>query len=614
MDKTVLLHIIFLFFSSVCVGVKSQLVILGEDGSDYTNTTYFGRNEVIQLTCSGGSMVGWYRENILNGETAVPTAGGNPNLYQTTSPSGPVLYIGATEDIPATTFICKSANNSLRASVQVKQDVIQSVIAVNSSTVRVTWDSFTALFLIKWCLVETEQPSCMMVSADSSMPYYDIAGLLPYTKYSVTITARSRGRLVRTLETNPSGAPRNVMYTIEPNSVNVSWSIPTSSERNGIIKSYTVRCIESAATNVHNYSLDSFNFTYPEYVSAKVPFFRENVTYSCSVAAATAAGLGPYSTLQPVSMRTLKLTSRIDSVGTVQLRWVVPQVIPGVNSVDSATLQYGLYNEQMPDTVYTDMATVDPTHSDVLIRNLLEGKPYKALITLQISYVRVMATEVFFSKEIAPTVRVEDLGILVINTTAVYLSWKPLTLEQAGGFPTYQVSLIPENGAQILLTTNGSLLMIGDLVPRSKYTVQIKVVTKGGEGPAYEGSFTTLRDEPSVGSITNAAAIGISVGCVIFLALLIVVGVAAGVFCVLRHKSRTYTYNARQRYDSNVLYEHLDESINVDGSSRPPQATPTPTPVPTVNQSGSPIGSGTAEDNDEATDHPNSTSALRTQV
>ena len=67
------------------------------------------------------------------------------------------------------------------------------------------------------------------------------------------------------------------------------------------------------------------------------------------------------------------------------------------------------------------------------------------------------------------------------------MSWKPLTLEQAGGFPTYQVLLLSDGGSPVILQTNESLVIVNDLTPGLKYEVQVNAITKGGEGPLLKG-------------------------------------------------------------------------------------------------------------------------------
>ena len=307
-----------------------------------------------------------------------------------------------------------------------------------------------------------------------------------------------------------------------------------------------------------NYSLAVSNFTYPESLTTKVPV-QENATYTCRIAAGNVAGLGPYSDPQQVSIRRIVLVTESDDRGSVHITWTTPQIVPGVNQISSIKCQYGLYRGMSSNIMYTDVPGV--TQPSVLLTELGEaihftmyasmyvhmyvctymvgscidrnvfngsvycviesifsftvnGKPYKVLVTVDISFVRIIASKILFSKEIgkysvsdhhiheqmktfyisscvfcltAPAVTVEDFSVITLNGTSVLLSWKPLTLEQAGGFPIYRVSLRSDGGAPVVLEINDSLVIISNLTPGLKYEIQMNAVTKGGEGPLLKG-------------------------------------------------------------------------------------------------------------------------------
>ncbi len=89
--------------------------------------------------------------------------------------------------------------------------------------------------------------------------------------------------------TGPNGSPRYLGATVSgTTTANISWSLPDSSELNGIITYYTVVLRDltfGSSDRVYNTTLTLFSFTGLE----------QYARYGCQVAAATVAGLGPLS-------------------------------------------------------------------------------------------------------------------------------------------------------------------------------------------------------------------------------------------------------------------------------------------------------------------------------
>ena len=88
----------------------------------------------------------------------------------------------------------------------------------------------------------------------------------------------------------------------------------------------------------------------------------------------------------------------------------------------------------------------------------------------------------------APTVQVSNVKVeWVNNNRAALVSWTPLTLHQARGFPVYFVTYQPSLqvgrvvcAVNAVNTTNSSVL-IGDLDPATEYTFSVDVGTAGGD-------------------------------------------------------------------------------------------------------------------------------------
>ena len=75
----------------------------------------------------------------------------------------------------------------------------------------------------------------------------------------------------------------------------------------------------------------------------------------------------------------------------------------------------------------------------------------------------------------------------VINNRAALVSWTPLTLHQARGFPVYFVAHQPSSQvgrvapALITVNTTDSKVVIEDLDPTTEYTFTTDVGTAGGK-------------------------------------------------------------------------------------------------------------------------------------
>ena len=104
---------------------------------------------------------------------------------------------------------------------------------------------------------------------------------------------------------------------------------------------------------------------------------------------------------------------------------------------------------------------------------------------------------VFFSKELAP-LKSPDNVMHERSSTIISVSWNPLTLFEARGFPIYTVTLIPsslvgshrtnrqpenDNGI-ISATTNESDIVIKGLDPNLEYILTVSVRTSAGQNTA----------------------------------------------------------------------------------------------------------------------------------
>ena len=72
------------------------------------------------------------------------------------------------------------------------------------------------------------------------------------------------------------------------------------------------------------------------------------------------------------------------------------------------------------------------------------------------------------------------------------ISWIPLGIHQARGFPSYEVIISSEGTPIKTRTTNDSSVVIGELNNNRLYTVTVKLITGGGEGRQSEPGGTVV--------------------------------------------------------------------------------------------------------------------------
>ena len=90
------------------------------------------------------------------------------------------------------------------------------------------------------------------------------------------------------LSTAPSGPPQNLSVMVEDTRLGCSWDQPEVDEQNGDIVSYNLVCM-SGGESVIDLTLN------PTVLAVYLDLYSLSTTYSCTVAASTAAGMGPRS-------------------------------------------------------------------------------------------------------------------------------------------------------------------------------------------------------------------------------------------------------------------------------------------------------------------------------
>ena len=113
------------------------------------------------------------------------------------------------------------------------------------------------------------------------------------------------------------------------------------------------------------------------------------------------------------------------------------------------------------------------------------GVPYRVSVTAYTSAgpgPESTLNEIIFTKELLPNGTVTNITIEWISATTVNISWIPLGIHQARGFPSYTVIISSEGTPFKNRTTNDSSVVIGDLNSNRVYTVNVQPLTEGGLG------------------------------------------------------------------------------------------------------------------------------------
>ena len=89
---------------------------------------------------------------------------------------------------------------------------------------------------------------------------------------------------------------------------------------------------------------------------------------------------------------------------------------------------------------------------------------------------------VFFSQELIPTKPPENVTVIYISGTSINVTWTPLSLFEAQGFPQYKVTILPTTESRqrrqsdpISVITTNSYAVFEDLDSNTKYSVEVGV-------------------------------------------------------------------------------------------------------------------------------------------
>ncbi|XP_055637458.1 roundabout homolog 2-like [Toxorhynchites rutilus septentrionalis] len=206
-------------------------------------------------------------------------------------------------------------------------DVVELVNATSqdSTTIKLVWEIINGkyvegFYIYARNLDEDSESSYKMLTVlnAGTVSSCTVNGLLKYTEYEFFVVPfyksvegkPSNSRLARTLEDVPTATPTSMeALLLNSSAVYLKWRSPPAGAINGVLQTYHVIV---RGVDVHsNYSKILSNVTIdassPNLLLANL---TEGVTYTVSIAAATAAGMGPFS--GPATLRLDPVTKQLD--------------------------------------------------------------------------------------------------------------------------------------------------------------------------------------------------------------------------------------------------------------------------------------------------------------
>ena len=108
------------------------------------------------------------------------------------------------------------------------------------------------------------------------------------------------------------------------------------------------------------------------------------------------------------------------------------------------------------------------------------GVPYQVTVVAFTSAGRGVLNDdiIFFSEELVPTKFPDNINHTQLNNTSISVTWTPLSLFEARGFPLYQavLSTKDDDTFNVIITTNTSAIFTG-LDFDNRYTLVVGVTT-----------------------------------------------------------------------------------------------------------------------------------------
>ena len=104
---------------------------------------------------------------------------------------------------------------------------------------------------------------------------------------------------------------------------------------------------------------------------------------------------------------------------------------------------------------------------------------------------------VFFGKELSPVKTPENINYVRLNSTSINVTWTPLSLFEAQGFPIYKITLTPttatngrnkrQSSSSVLITQN-NFAVFTNLNSNQEYSLVVSVATEGSSSQPTQGT------------------------------------------------------------------------------------------------------------------------------
>jgi len=121
----------------------------------------------------------------------------------------------------------------------------------------------------------------------------------------------------------------------------------------------------------------------------------------------------------------------------------------------------------------------------VYISSLAPGVPYQVQVVAYTTVGRGALNDyvTFFSKQLDPMKPPDNVTVVRISRTSINVSWTPLNLVEARGFPKYNVVLFIRGNLITMVNTAESFALFNNLQGGTEYSVVVGVTTNGSTSP-----------------------------------------------------------------------------------------------------------------------------------
>ncbi|XP_065898950.1 Ig-like and fibronectin type-III domain-containing protein 1 isoform X2 [Dysidea avara] len=173
---------------------------------------------------------------------------------------------------------------------------------------------------------------------------------------------------------------------------------------------------------------------------------------------------------------------------------------------------------------------------------------------------------IFFSEELAPTKPPENIKVNYISATSINVTWTPLSLFEAQGFPKYRATLLlatedrqRRQSNAVSLTTTNNFAVFNNLDRSAKYSVEVGVTT-GETNTVINSEYIEVLQSSADsgggggddGSLSIGALVGIIIAGVIFLGALVIIIVSVSIYCnrKFRNHQQYEVFDSRCTFDN----------------------------------------------------------------